>query len=77
MTIKELKTELDKYPEDMKVKIFRNFKLNHDLTNSDFAVHSDTAYVKETRNKKLWNHPDGKVMLGDGEKFLLMNYPQL
>ena len=76
MTRLEFQQFLDQYPPDMQMKIF----VNHSNTNSvqkldsdHVIITSDTAYIDTDAPEEQWDTEDGKVELGDGEKYLLIN----
>lgn len=76
MTNKELQSYLKQFPEDMEVKIMPD----HEKTDVilpfelDNILHtSETAYVDTEAPESEWDVEDGKVELGDGMQYLLIN----
>lgn len=78
MTNIELQELLSKYPNDMPVKLFcdpmKNLKVM-DYQDDFLTIHSNTVYADDSVPEEEWDTEDGKHMLGDGEKFLVMNCP--
>lgn len=81
MTNKELQDLLKEYPDNIRVKQFiHGFSTGkdkeRDFEKSDFSLHSNTAFADDMAPEEEWDLEDGKQILGDGEKYLLFNYPQ-
>lgn len=76
MNIKELKQLLNEYPDDMPVKLLKNLGIYDDVvdfTEENILVTSDTAFVNKDAPEEEWDAEDGKIELGDGTKYLLIN----
>ena len=74
----ELQTLLKQYPDDMSIKLL----LTHSLDKSNMPIDLDeenilhtsvTAYCDNEAPQDEWDSEDGKVILGDGEQYLLIN----
>lgn len=77
MTNKELQTLLAQYPDDMPVKLMPNATC-YDHSIIDFSeenvLHtSETAFCDDEAPEDEWDTEDGKVELGDGPQYLLIN----
>lgn len=77
MTNKDLQKYLSGFPEDMLVKIILDHKTNKvfDFELENIEHTSDTAFADDEAPADEWDTEDGKLMLGDGEKYLLINPP--
>lgn len=70
MTNKELQTYLQQHPDEMEVRIRHGKDLNP-LSIDNIHIYSDTAVVDDEAPEDEWDTEDGKIDLGDGEKYLL------
>ena len=73
----ELQKLLAQYPDDMPIKILlKHIGPSHPIVDFDAEniLHtSTTAYVNEDAPEDEHDCEDGKVELGDGEQYLLLN----
>lgn len=70
----ELQTLLASYPADMEIKYLINgIEDVFDYTGETLLISSETAYVDDQADEDDWDTEDGKIELGEGEKFLLLN----
>lgn len=72
----ELQKYLQTYPDDMPIKLLTDHE--HSTKAKDFDYENvyrtaDTAYVNDDAPYDEWDCEDGKVELGDGEQYLLIN----
>lgn len=75
MTNKQLQELLQKYPDNMSVKIItnQNSQKVHPFDNENIIETSTTAYIDDEAPEEEWDTEDGKIMLGDGVRYLLIN----
>lgn len=75
MKNKELQQLLSAYPDNMTVKLMTGNSRDSikDFDNENIIEWSDTHYVDDEAPEEEWDHEDGKVELGSGETFLLIN----
>lgn len=76
MTNKELQTLLVQYPDDMPIKLMidSSYKCKPiDFTEENILHTSETAYIDFSADEELWDTEDGKVELGDGQQYILIN----
>lgn len=85
MTNKELQTLLAGFPDDMTVKLMHTHEIirvdqqrhkYHDpieFTAENVLHTSETAYADPDAPEEEWDSEDGKVRLGDGQQYLLIN----
>lgn len=65
---------LKKYPANIPVRLRASD--NNDIieVSSDSVIlTSETAYIDSEAPEGEWDHEDGKVELGDGQQYLLIN----
>ncbi len=77
MTNKELQLLLSKWPDEMPIKLLPD-TYRPDITQipftEDHILHtSETAYLNDEAPDEEWDHEDGKIELGDGIQYLLIN----
>jgi hypothetical protein len=73
----ELQELLAQYPDDMPIKLL----VDHcdvkapliEFTDENVLHTSETAYVDTDADLEDWDTEDGKIELGDGQQFLLIN----
>jgi hypothetical protein len=76
MKNKELQELLKGYAPDMEVKIFIDHADKNSIKDFDEEnlLHtSNTAFVDDSAPMEEWDTEDGKINLGAGEKYLLIN----
>ena len=69
----ELQKLLASYPADMEIKYLNESREIVDYSGETLLISSTTAYIDDEADEENWDTEDGKVELGDGEKFLLLN----
>jgi len=73
----ELQQILAQYPDDMPIKMLLNScdptAEIVDFDDENILHTSETAYCDDNAPEEEWDTEDGKVELGDGERFLLIN----
>lgn len=72
----ELQKILAVYPADMPIKIRTgnvNSDVIEDFDEENIVEASNTAYVDDEAPEEEWDHEYGKIELGDGERYLLIN----
>lgn len=74
----EFQKLLQQYPDDMAIKLMFNHSFSSENRPADFndeniLLTSVTAYVDEDAPEDEHDCEDGKIMLGDGERYLLIN----
>lgn len=67
MTNKEFQELLRQYPDDMPVNVWIDIQDIREYIPDYLGEHSKTAFVND----------DGDIELGEGERYLLVNYPQV
>ncbi len=72
MTNKELRDYLQTLPDELNVKIFDG-KNAKEFTDDQIIISADTAFVDDEAPEDEWDCEDGKIELGDGEKYILLN----
>jgi len=81
MTNKELQEYLKKFPDDYQVKALTPYthdtKVPKGITDENIIIRTDTVWINDEAPGDEWDTEDGKVELGDGERFLLLNAPVL
>lgn len=82
MTNKEFQKLLQGYPDDMLIKLNISDRIHGSTIHGSFIKNfedenimltSDTAYNNQNAPEDEWDNEDGKVMLGDGIPYLLLN----
>lgn len=78
MTNNELQNFLAQYPNDMPIRFLADHNEGSntpilEFTTENIMLTSETAYVDEDAPEDEWDTEDGKVELGDGQQFLLIN----
>jgi len=85
MTNRQLQELLRQYPDDMLVKLLighnyappqaEPFKPQDpiDFSSEKIILTSETAYVNENAPEEEWDTEGGKIELGDGQQYLLIN----
>ncbi len=77
MKNKELQKLLAQYPDDMPIKLLLScHDVNEPIVDFDeenILYTSETAYLDEDAPEDEWDAEDGKVKLGDGQMYLLIN----
>ena len=78
MTNKQFQELLSKYPDDMPVRLQTNGPLPFATQEIDFSeenilLTSETAYADDEALEEGWDSVDGKIELGDGLQYLLLN----
>jgi hypothetical protein len=73
-----LQDYLKQYPADMDIKFLSSHeKMSKepvlDFDEENILLTSETAYVDENAPEDEWDCEDGKVELGDGKQYLLIN----
>jgi hypothetical protein len=75
-TIADLKNLLAEYPDEMPVKILVNHEREtqpQSFDEENILITSETAYVDSEADPLEWDCEDGKIELGRGIKYLLIN----
>lgn len=75
MTIAELIKELNQYPQELKVFCIDDKKKHVEIDGENIVVYSDSAFIDSDVTEDEWDTEDGKLELGDGEKYLILNAP--
>lgn len=80
MTNKELQTLLQEHPDDMPIKLMydhtsysKDKNCIIELTDENVLLSSETTYIDSEAPEDEWDTEDGKVELGEGQKYLLFN----
>jgi len=75
MTNKELRRILLGYPDDLPVRLLTDHRSPKiiDFTNESVLLTSETAFVNPDAPEDEWDHEDGRIDLGNGQQFLLIN----
>lgn len=73
MTVKEIKLMLSEHPDDMEVVLRVGGNTVMPFNPDHFHLTSKTAYVDRDAPEDEWNTEDGKIELGDGARYLLIN----
>ncbi len=75
MTNKQLQDYLKKYPDNMPIKLIitHQERRAHNLIEENILLSSTTAHINEDAPEDEWDAEGGKVELGVGEKYLLIN----
>jgi len=75
MTNIQLQELLAQHPDDMPIRIMVSHfsKDVFDFDTDHVMKTSETAYVNPDAPEDEWDTEDGKVELGDGQQFLLIN----
>lgn len=75
-TNKQLQELLKQYPDDMPIKLLVDHDLKtkiQDFDEENILHSSETAYVDGDAEPMDWDCEDGKVELGEGQQYLLIN----
>jgi len=78
MTNKDLQALLATFPDSLEVRLCVDPTEDQTILPFDedrVLLTSDTSYLDTSAPEDEWDNPDGKVMLGDGPKYLLINPP--
>jgi hypothetical protein len=73
MTNKELQDFLKQYPDEMPIKLRVEEMEVVELTTENILHTSETAYVNDEAPEEEWDCEDGKIELGSGTQYLLLN----
>ena len=77
MTNIQLQQLLATYDDNMPVKLSVNNSSPHstkvDFTEDNIVLTSTTAYANDEAPEDEWDNDSGKIELGDGERYLLLN----
>lgn len=74
MTNKELQNYLAQFPDKMPVKICVDQLPDAiDFTTENIFLTTETAYIDADAPMDDWDHEEGKIELGDGQKLILIN----
>lgn len=73
MNRKQLQDYLEQFPEDIPIMVLIDNHSVDDLTEDHILHTSDTAYVDESVPEDDFDCEDGKIMLGDGRQYVLIN----
>ncbi|MBO9151894.1 hypothetical protein ACFOTA_06725 [Chitinophaga sp. GCM10012297] len=73
MTRKQLQDYLEQFPEEMPIMVLIDNHSVDELTEEQILHTSDTAYVDVTAPEEEWDCEDGKIRLGDGSQYVLIN----
>lgn len=77
MKNKDLQQLLAQYPDDMPIKFLPHHDTRAvptlDFEEENIMLTSETAYVDHTAPEDEWDCEEGKVELGDGPQYLLIN----
>src|SRR5688572_8899343 len=69
----ELQNYLKQFPDNWPLKIRVDSDYVKALDEENILHTSETAYVDDTTPEDEWDCEDGKIMLGDGQQYLLFN----
>jgi hypothetical protein len=73
MTNIELQKYLKQFPDYLPIKIRVGGDHVKELEEENLLHTSETAYADDTAPEDEWDSEDGKIMLGDGQQYLLFN----
>jgi hypothetical protein len=74
MTVKELKEALSEFPEDLDVRaLIGNSVKPYSLTTDNLLHTSETCFANDDAPLEEWDCEDGKLELGSGTQYLLIN----
>lgn len=73
MTNIELQNYMKQFPNDLPIKIRIDGDSVKALDEENILHTSETAYVDPNAPEDEWDCEDGKIMLGDGQQYLLFN----
>jgi len=73
MTNSELQALLSAYPPDMPVMYLDYDGNKVEFTGESLIETTDTAFIDEDAPEDEWDHEDGKIELGSGERHILLN----
>jgi HD superfamily phosphohydrolase YqeK len=73
MTNKEIHDFFKQYPEEMPIKLRVEEMEVVELTTENILHTSETAYVNDEAPEEEWDCEDGKIELGSGTQYLLLN----
>lgn len=75
MTIEQLYQILDNYPDTTEIRLMVNQtnQVVQPLNDDHILLTSETAFVNQDAPEDEWDTEDGKVELGGGKKYLLIN----
>jgi hypothetical protein len=76
MTNKEFQELLSEYPSDLPIKLLVKHEPMAkciDFDDENILLTSETAYVNEDAPEDEWDTEDGKIELGEGQRYLLLN----
>jgi hypothetical protein len=74
----ELQQLLAQYPSDLPIRFLSGHEKMAkepilDFEDENILLTSETAHLNEEAPQDEWDNEDGKVELGDGQQFLLIN----
>lgn len=75
MTNFELQVLLQQYPDDIEIRHIPDTKSGEiiEFTDENILHTSETAHVDRDAKEDDWDTEDGKIELGDGKQYLLIN----
>lgn len=79
MSNKELQNLLKDFPDDMEVRLLpKDFGATSDrhivpFSQENILHTSESAYINDEAPEEEWDSEDGKIELGDGKQYLLIN----
>lgn len=76
MTNKELQLLLAAHPDELLIKLMPNThnpKVVIDFNDENLLLTAETAFINDEAPEDEWDHEDGKIELGNGQRFLLVN----
>ena len=76
MTNKDFQLLLQQYPDDLDIRLIpdqRNWSKTIPFTEENILHTSETAHIDDSFPEDEWDHEDGKVQLGNGKQYLLIN----
>lgn len=75
MKNKELQQLLSQHPDDVPVRLMLDHRSQKiiEFTDENVLLTSETAFVNTEAPEEEWNHEDGRIDLGEGQRFLLIN----
>lgn len=69
----KLQELLKQYPDDLDIKLLSEKSEVVDYTGETLLLTSETAHVDDSADEEDWDTEDGKIVLGDGKQYLLLN----
>lgn len=75
MTNKQFQKLLKRYPNDLPVKLMvgDSARTVVQFDGDRIIESSETAYINKEAPEDQWDTEDGKIELGDGQRYLLIN----